>query len=126
MIDQLKEASPEFETHLQTYLAELENKKRMGYSTVSVDVDNIDPGVQVPGIVATNPINGAPLPVYVTSYVRADYGPGAIMGVPAHDDRDYAFAQKHSLPVLKVVDCETQTLIHSGTASGLGIKEASE
>ena len=69
----------------------------------------------MPGISATNPLNGCEVPIFVTSYVRADYGPGAIMGVPAHDDRDYAFAKKNSLPVLKVVDHETGCLINSGS-----------
>jgi leucyl-tRNA synthetase len=124
VMHKLKIASPAFASALQEYLQELDLKKQQGFSTVSVDVNNIDPGVRVPGLHAINPINGTTVPIYVTSYVRADYGPGAIMGVPAHDERDYAFAQKHRLPVLKVVDCETQTLISSGSASGLSIKDA--
>ena len=124
VLDKLKTASPAFSCALEGYLLELDQKKQQGFSTVSVDINNIDPGVRVPGLHAINPINGATLPIYITSYVRADYGPGAIMGVPAHDERDYAFAQKHSLPVLKVVDCETQTLISSGSATGLSIKDA--
>lgn len=80
----------------------------------------------MPGITAINPLTGAEVPIFVTSYVKADYGPGAVMGVPAHDDRDYAFAQKNDLPVIKVIDCETQTLINSGDANGLGIKEGAK
>ncbi len=49
-------------------------------------------------------MTGCDLPIFVTSYVNSDYGAGAIMGVPAHDDRDYAFASKNNLPLIKVVE----------------------
>jgi leucyl-tRNA synthetase len=49
---------------------------------------NIDRGVKVPNLKAKHPITGKFLPIYVTSYVHADYGSGSIMGVPAHDERD--------------------------------------
>ncbi len=51
-----------------------------------------------------HPLTGCDLPIFVTSYVNADYGAGAIMGVPAHDDRDYAFASKNNLPLIKVAE----------------------
>ena len=56
------------------------------------------------GRYAINPVNGAQLPIWAADYVLADYGTGAIMAVPAHDDRDMSFAKKFDLPVLTVVD----------------------
>lgn len=52
---------------------------------------------------AVNPVNGALIPVYVADYVLMDYGTGAIMAVPGHDERDYAFARKYGLPVVEVI-----------------------
>ncbi|ORZ40711.1 leucine--tRNA ligase [Catenaria anguillulae PL171] len=59
------------------------------------------------GLSATHPITGAQIPIYVTNYVLPDYGSGAVMGVPAHDDRDAAFAQSNKLPVIHVWDAES-------------------
>lgn len=56
------------------------------------------------GAYAINPINGEKLPIWVADYVLAGYGTGAIMAVPAHDERDYAFAQKFDLPIVQVVE----------------------
>ena len=55
------------------------------------------------GSYAINPVNGAKLPVWVADYVLVSYGTGAVMGVPAHDDRDHEFAKKFSLPIVPVV-----------------------
>ena len=60
-------------------------------------------GVLVNGITATNPATGNEMPVYIADYVLASYGTGAIMAVPAHDARDYAFAIKYDLPIKEVV-----------------------
>jgi len=61
-------------------------------------------GVELKGITATNPANGVEVPVFIADYVLSNYGTGAIMAVPAHDERDNAFAQKFELPIKKVVD----------------------
>jgi len=55
------------------------------------------------GATATNPVNGQPIPIWIADYVLASYGTGAIMAVPAHDERDFAFATKFGLPVIQVV-----------------------
>ncbi|MBQ1942405.1 MAG: leucine--tRNA ligase [Clostridia bacterium] len=55
------------------------------------------------GAYAINPINGKKVPVYIADYVLYSYGTGAVMGVPAHDDRDFAFAAKYNLPVTRVI-----------------------
>ena len=56
------------------------------------------------GAYALNPVNGEPVPIWIADYVLMGYGTGAIMAVPAHDQRDFEFAQKYSLPVIPVVD----------------------
>jgi len=60
-------------------------------------------GVKLEGITATNPVSGEVIPVFIADYVLASYGTGAIMAVPAHDDRDFEFAKKFELPVKQVV-----------------------
>lgn len=60
-------------------------------------------GVQLQGITAVNPFNKKELPIFISDYVLASYGTGAVMAVPAHDDRDFAFAKKFRLPIIEVV-----------------------
>ena len=86
------------------------------------------------GAFAINPVNGAQIPVWIADYVMMGYGTGAIMAVPAHDTRDYEFADKFALPILQVVDPpegeEWQgftgegTAINSGMLDGLPSSEA--
>jgi leucyl-tRNA synthetase len=57
------------------------------------------------GIYAINPVNQQQIPIYVADYVLNSYATGIVMGVPAHDARDYAFAQKYQLPITYVIDC---------------------
>ena len=60
-------------------------------------------GVPLEGMIATNPINGERISVWIADYVLANYGTGAVMAVPAHDERDFAFAKKFALPIKQVV-----------------------
>ena len=90
------------------------------------------------GRYAINPLNGAKLPVWASDYVLADYGTGAIMAVPAHDQRDLDFAKKFDLPIVTVLDVEGEedpaesgiatagdgVLINSGELTGLPKEEA--
>lgn len=87
------------------------------------------------GSYAINPVNGKKVPVYIGDYVLGSYGSGAVMAVPAHDERDYAFALKHNLPIVEVVKggdiskaafTEDGVHINSGVADGMMIKEAKE
>ncbi len=56
------------------------------------------------GAYATNPVNGEKLPIWISDYVLASYGTGAIMSVPAHDDRDYTFAKKFGIEIKPVIE----------------------
>lgn len=87
------------------------------------------------GSYAINPVNGKKVPVYIGDYVLGSYGSGAVMAVPAHDERDYAFALKHNLPIIEVVKggdiskaafIEDGVHINSSVADGMMIKEAKE
>jgi leucyl-tRNA synthetase len=75
------------------------------------------------GHYATNPVNGEKLPVWIADYVLMEYGTGAIMGVPAHDERDFEFAKKYDLPIRAVID-EHGRLVNSGQFDGLPWREA--
>jgi len=70
-----------------------------------------------------NPVNGEQIPVWIADYVLMDYGTGAIMAVPAHDERDREFAERYDLPIRPVIDEETDTLVDSGDFTGLPADE---
>jgi leucyl-tRNA synthetase len=89
------------------------------------------------GAYAINPATGQKVPVWIADYVKMDYGSGAIMAVPAHDERDYDFARKFNLPIVEVVaggdiskeaytDNSTGTLVNSGILNGLTVPAAKE
>ncbi|WP_010237577.1 leucine--tRNA ligase [Clostridium arbusti] len=85
------------------------------------------------GSYAINPANGKKVPIWVADYVLATYGTGAVMAVPSHDERDFAFATKYNLPIIRVVEgghslpyTEYGTLVNSGEFNGLSGKEAKE
>jgi len=71
---------------------------------------------------ATNPVNGERLPIWVADYVLMDYGTGAIMAVPAHDERDAEFAETFGLPVIQVIDDEGR-LVNSDGFDGLSVED---
>lgn len=88
-------------------------------------------GVEVKGIKAINPVTGKEMPIWVADYVMITYGTGAIMAVPAHDERDFEFASKFELPILEVVKGEGElpfigegVAINSSLINGLSTKEA--
>ena len=98
-------------------------------------------GVAIDGLTAINPVNGKEVPIWVSDYVLMSYGTGAIMAVPAHDERDWEFAKKFHLPVIQVVakngeevdvneaaftDVATGVLINSDFLNGLEVKDAKE
>jgi leucyl-tRNA synthetase len=82
------------------------------------------------GRTVTNPVNGEQIPVYVADYVLMEYGTGAIMAVPAHDERDHAFAVKFGLPITRVIECgelpcsDDGPLVNSGRFDGMHNRQA--
>ena len=94
------------------------------------------PGVMLKGVKAINPVNGKEIPIWISDYVLASYGTGAIMAVPAHDDRDWAFAKKFDMPIIQVISGEgdvneapntntdTGVMINSGFLDGIEVKKA--
>ncbi len=96
-------------------------------------------GVQIDGLTATNPVNGKEIPIWISDYVLMTYGTGAIMAVPAHDERDWDFAKKFDLPIIEVVagspvsvqeqvytDVATGTLVNSDFLNGLSVADAKQ
>ena len=92
-------------------------------------------GVELKGVRGINPVNGKQIPIFISDYVLASYGTGAIMAVPAHDTRDWEFAKKFGLPIIEVIaggdveqaaftDVETGTLCNSEFLNGMSVAEA--
>lgn len=86
---------------------------------------------QFTGAYASHPLTSAKIPIWIADYVLMDYGTGAIMAVPGHDERDFEFAQTHQLPILRVVESEQQLpfagegrMVHSQFLDGLAKAEA--
>ena len=97
-------------------LPQLENKKEVAdyiakaknqTDIIRTDAKREKTGVELKGLSAVNPTNGEKVPVWIADYVLADYGTGAVMAVPAHDERDFEFSKKYGLPVRQVVAWET-------------------
>ena len=96
-------------------------------------------GVMLDGLMAVNPVNGKEIPVWISDYVLMTYGTGAIMAVPAHDERDWEFAKKFNMPIIEVVagspvdvneavftDVATGTLVNSDFLNGLSVADAKQ
>ena len=141
--------SPEH-PYLDKYKAEIKNwseieayreaaSKKSDFERAELAKDKT--GVQIDGLVAINPVNGKEVPIWVSDYVLMSYGTGAIMAVPAHDERDWEFAKKFNLPIIQVVakngeavdvneaaftDVATGVLINSDFLNGLEVKDAKE
>ena len=94
-------------------------------------------GVMIHGLTAINPVNGKEIPIWISDYVLMTYGTGAIMAVPAHDERDWEFAKKFRLPIIEVVagspvsvqeavytDVAEGTLVNSDFLNGLNVADA--
>ncbi|MGQ0442249.1 MAG: leucine--tRNA ligase [Methylophilaceae bacterium] len=104
-------------------------------SVAEADVATAEKKGMVTGLFVTHPLNGGQLPVWVANYVLASYGEGAVMAVPAHDERDFEFANKYNLPIKAVVKqsdnvvlpmTEHGVLFNSAEFNGLNFKQSSE
>lgn len=135
--------SPEHE-YLKRWADRLENmdevKKYQAFAASKseferTEVNKDKTGVRLEGVEAINPVNGRHIPIFISDYVLATYGTGAIMAVPGHDERDYAFAKKFDLPIIEVVaggnieeeaytDIDEGTLVNSDFLNGLSVKDA--
>lgn len=124
-----KLASKEQLPHVEKYIDEIKSKSDMERTELNKDKS----GVFI-GAYAINPINGRRVPIYAADYVLYGYGEGAVMAVPAHDQRDYEFAQKHGLEMIQVLEGDVSSCAFEGDAphinsefiNGLNIKDAKE
>ena len=131
LLDKLKDKIKNF-SEIEEYRKEAIKKSEFERTQIVKDKT----GVKVDGIVVINPLNGKEIPLLVTDYVMVNYGTGAIMAVPAHDNRDYEFAKKFGLdiiPVVKPLEGELPedsaytgdgVAINSEFLNGLSVKEA--
>lgn len=124
----LKIAKKEQLEKIKNYIAEIKNKTDIERTDLNKDKSGIFTGAY-----AINPANGKKIPIYIASYVLISYGTGAIMAVPAHDQRDYDFAKKYDLPIIPVLEGgnleesaheEDGLHINSEFLNGLGKEEA--
>ena len=124
-----KLAKPEKLPVILGYLDEVKSKSDMERTELNKDKS----GVFI-GAYAINPINGKEVPIYAADYVLYGYGSGAVMAVPAHDQRDYEFAKKHGLEMIQVLEGDISEHameddakhINCDFANGLNIEEAKE
>ncbi|MBM6991057.1 leucine--tRNA ligase [Mobilibacterium timonense] len=124
----------EYEAPARAYIEECAHKSEIERTSLSKEKT----GVFI-GSYCVNPVNGKEIPIFISDYVMMDYGTGAIMGVPAHDQRDFDFAKKFDLEIIPVIDTHDPdvdlnnmteatpaegTMINSGKYDGMNNKEA--
>ncbi len=125
--------TPEQKNAVEQYRAQCASKSDLERTDLSKEKTGVFTGAY-----AVNPVNGKKIPVWIADYVLMGYGTGAIMAVPAHDERDFAFAQVFGLPVLQVVQPPSEDMdwrgfcgyegssVNSGFLTGLPTPEAKE
>ncbi len=124
----------EYEEAVKAYQEECLHKSEIERTSLTKEKTGV-----FTGSYAINPVNGNKVPIYISDYVMMDYGTGAIMAVPAHDQRDFEFAKKFNIDIIPVVDTEDPeidihnleaafvaegTMINSGKYTGMNNKEA--
>lgn len=135
----IKELMPRVENkeEVEAYIKETSLKSNMDRT----ELNKGKTGVLVKGVKAINPINGKEVPIYLGDFVLGDYGTGAVMAVPSHDQRDFEYAKAHNIPMIQVIDGADVSdkafekgdyleknckLINSGEFTGLTVEEAKE
>ena len=123
--------SPEQKAEVEEYLAYVKKKTERERIAETKTVTGV-----FSGSYGINPLTGEKVPVWISEYVLAGYGTGAIMAVPAHDSRDYAFAKKFNLPIIPIIegcdvseqsfDAKEGKMCNSGFLNGMEVKEAIE
>lgn len=126
----------EYEVAVKAYQEECQHKSEIERTSLSKEKTGV-----FTGCYGINPVNGKKVPIFISDYVMMDYGTGAIMAVPAHDQRDFEFAKKFDLDIVPVVDTQNPeidinnlteafvaegTMINSGKYTGMNNKEAIE
>ncbi len=106
-----KLTTPDQKAAVDAYAAAAKNKSDLERTELQKEKTGV-----FTGGTATNPVNGKQVPVYVADYVLGSYGTGAIMAVPAHDERDHEFATKYSIPIVAVVQPPAGTKLEDGRA----------
>ena len=99
----IKELMPRVENvdEVNAYIKETALKSNMDRT----ELNKGKTGVEVKGIKAINPVNGKEVPIFLGDFVLGDYGTGAVMAVPSHDQRDFEYAKEHNLEIIQVIDC---------------------
>ncbi|MBS0649498.1 MAG: leucine--tRNA ligase [Verrucomicrobia bacterium] len=120
--------APSHSSEVQEYQKEVASKSDMQRTDLAKEKTGVWTGAY-----AINPVNNKKIPIWISDYVLMSYGTGAVMAVPAHDERDFEFANKYHLPVVRVVESEAAEtecwtgegkLIHSEFLSGLTVEPA--
>lgn len=132
-VAQLIKGKPD-EAKLQAFVERMRNLNELDRTSTDVEKEGLFTGAY-----AKHPLTGAEVPIWIANYVLVDYGTGAVMGVPAHDERDWVFAKKYNLPITLVVQNEANDLelsemstanhddgilVNSGDFSGLSSADA--
>lgn len=135
----IKELMPRVENkeEVEAYIKETSLKSNMDRT----ELNKGKTGVLVKGVKAINPVNGKEVPIYLGDFVLGDYGTGAVMAVPSHDQRDFEYAKAHNIPMIQVIDGADVSekafekgdylgknckLINSGEFTGLTVEDAKE
>ena len=129
LVDEL--TTPEQKEAVAAYIKEVKKKTERERIAETKTVTGV-----FSGSYGINPLTGEKVPIWISEYVLAGYGTGAIMAVPAHDSRDYAFAKKFGLPIIPLIegadvseqsfDAKEGIMINSGFLNGMNVKEAIE
>ncbi len=112
---------PLIQNYLNDEIIAYQNKAKTKTKFERTELQKDKTGVLVKGLNAINPANGDKIPVFISDYVVMGYGTGAIMAVPAHDDRDYEFAKKYSLPIIPVIESDNDFEKSAYTGDGTHI-----
>ena len=113
-------AGTEYEEAVNEFVQKMHTKTEIERTAADAEKEGMFIGKYV-----INPVNGKRVPLWIANYILMDYGTGAIMAVPAHDDRDKAFAEKYNLDIIPVID-EDGKLINSEEFNGLDYKTAQD
>ena len=108
----------EYEKDVEAFIAKMHTMTEIERTSTDVEKEGMFIGKYI-----VNPLTGKKAPIWIANYVLADYGTGAVMAVPAHDERDREFAQKYNLEIIPVID-EENKMINSGEFNGMDASEA--